>query len=135
MPRVGKCPCGATLRVPDNPPPEGVKCAACGRVLKVRPRTGTAAPASPAGAPPQSPAAPAATCPNCQQAIEPGAILCLHCGLNLAEGRVVDTRIEKAEAKTGFLHELKDEFLRQLKKWWWVFVGLGLLGYFLWWKR
>jgi len=129
MPRIGKCPCGATLRIPDNPPPDGVKCAACGRVLKVRPKQAPA-PGQPARA---AEAGRGAACPQCGEAVEPGSLICVHCGLNLADGSVAATKIEEEEkVGEGFLYELKTEFVSKLKKWWWVFVGLGLLGLLVW---
>ena len=57
MPRVGKCPCGAKLVIPDVPLGEGVaiKCASCGRQLKIGGKAPAPRRPPPAQAPPPVP--------------------------------------------------------------------------------
>ena len=85
-------------------------------------------PAPSAGAPSASTGKP---CPSCGNMVEADALLCVHCGTNFGTGARVETRVEK-DAPTGFVRDLRDEFVRQFRKWWWVFVGLGILGVLVW---
>lgn len=90
-----------------------VKCAGCGSKLRVPAAGGGAAELLEAPPPPKEeppdlgdmyeldmPSGPASTaavkaddgkCPNCNTQVKPGAVLCLNCGFNFAEGKVMQT--------------------------------------------
>ncbi|XZE43161.1 zinc ribbon domain-containing protein [Pirellulaceae bacterium SH467] len=43
-------------------------------------------------------------CPSCDSPLDPRAVLCIHCGLNLAEGKKLDGFQAKAQKKFGNKH-------------------------------
>jgi hypothetical protein len=128
MPRVGTCPCGAKLEIPDPPPAEGVRCVQCGRLLKVRVKKPAAPPVE--GLPAVSVAG--MRCPSCKEPVEPGVVFCVRCGTNLGDGSRMSTKVEKPVRTSAFVRDFKVLFLYQLKRFWWLFIVLGLLAILAW---
>jgi hypothetical protein len=74
------CTCGKQFKVKEELAGKRGKCAACGRALSVP----TLAPS--ADQEKASPS-PRRACPTCRQALQPKAVICLNCGLDLRTGK------------------------------------------------
>lgn len=71
------CECGKTYRVRSDQAGKRAKCSQCGRVLVISNGPSVAQP-------PRS-------CPSCRQAIAPDAVFCIHCGLDIKTGDILQT--------------------------------------------
>lgn len=75
MPIRYDCPCGKTLAIPDAHAGEQTYCPACNRRFVV-PQPGA----------PAAPGAEQLRCPSCGEEVQPGAVFCTSCGLNMQTG-------------------------------------------------
>ena len=76
------CTCGKQFKVKDELAGKRGKCAACGQVLSI--------PAIPSSAALEKAIpAPLRACPACWEALQPNAVICLHCGHDLRTGKQV----------------------------------------------
>jgi len=69
-----------------------VPCAACGAVLRVKPREQAAK-----------------ACPVCGRELAAGAVLCVGCGFDVKTGAIVGTSVEAGEAPSALWGEEQDE--------------------------
>ncbi len=83
-----KCVCGAKLKIKKSAITSALKCPACGEPIKIKLPEQKVAP--PAGAE-QKPKEKGEPCPVCQQAVEPGAGVCVSCGTNVKIGQQLQT--------------------------------------------
>lgn len=91
--RSAKCKCGNTIKVPAQPPAAAAPAAVA---AESNPLDGYDFHEAAAAAPPKrAAAAPAADaglrCPSCQNPLQPGAVICVHCGFNLKTGKRMST--------------------------------------------
>ncbi|MEM6458822.1 MAG: hypothetical protein AAF710_05460 [Planctomycetota bacterium] len=132
--RVVRCKCGAKFRVPmvAGEPPEAVASRATEPAAPKPPETNPYElnlPDEPSAEPPASVAASAGMasgagggeavrCPACNVTLRPDAVLCLTCGFNLAEGKHVQTVVERDEGDSSFVTYTSnsDEATRQTKR-------------------
>jgi hypothetical protein len=85
------CTCGKQFKVKDELAGKRGKCAACGRVLSV-PTLASSADQEKASPSPRR------ACPTCRQALQPKAVICLNCGLDLRTGKQVPQAKSSAPA-------------------------------------
>ena len=85
------CECGKQFKVRDELAGKRGKCAACGQVLSIPTLASSAAleKATPA---------PLRACPACWEALQPNAVICLHCGHDLRTGKQVPQAMSTAPA-------------------------------------
>ena len=85
------CECGKQFKVKDELAGKRGKCAACGQVLSIPTLASSAAleKATPA---------PLRGCPACREALQPNAVICLHCGHDLRTGKQVPQAMSTAPA-------------------------------------
>ena len=85
------CVCGKQFKVKDELAGKRGKCAACGQVLSIPTLASSAAleKATPA---------PLRGCPACREALQPNAVICLHCGHDLRTGKQVPQAMSTAPA-------------------------------------
>ena len=76
------CECGKQFKVKDELAGKRGKCSSCGQVLSI---PTLASSADPEKATP----APLRACPACWEALQPNAVICLHCGHDLRTGKQV----------------------------------------------
>ena len=85
------CPnCGVRYKVSERAVGKRVPCKKCGEVIAI------SAPEMP-DPPPRPQAQQTEVCPECGEPMSSGAVICVQCGFNRAEGRRVSTEIEKGE--------------------------------------
>lgn len=83
-----KCVCGAKLKIKKSALTSALKCPACGEPIRIKlPDQKITPPTRPAPKPVEK----GEPCPVCQQAVEPGAGVCVSCGTNVKIGQQLQT--------------------------------------------
>ena len=84
------CTCGKQFKIKDELAGKRGKCSTCGQVLSIPTLASSAAL--------EKATAPLRACPACWEALQPNAVICLHCGHDLRTGKQVPQAMSTAPA-------------------------------------